>query len=149
LIVEEWSKNRFLNIFVLIVMAGIVVGLFYRAYKWPVGQSGVHPPEKKTKTVSTSKARSPIQGHRVTLLRGRPVTAWKNKLVYHGLDNGRIHIAVYILDLDPEVPYHHKIPIKEAKKGFRLGGQKFQLEAYGKHRIRLAAPDLAKKGGPS
>jgi len=144
---EEWSKNRWLNIFVLVVMAGIVVGLFYRAYKWPISMSGVHPSDKKSTAVATSKKPSPIQDNRVVLLRGRPVTAWKKKLVYHGLENDRIHIAVYILELDPEVPYHHKIPVKKAKKGFRLGGQKFHLESYGKHRIRLAVPDSKQKGG--
>lgn len=133
---EEWSKNRFFSIFVLLVMAGIVVGLFYRAYNWPAGQ-GPRPPETAYLDDPPKKKLSPIKGNRVTLLRGRPVTAWKKKLVYHGLDNDRIHIAVYILELDPEVPYHHKIPVKEAKKGFRLGGQKFFLAAYGKHRVQL------------
>jgi len=137
---EEWSKNRFFSIFVLLVMAGIVFGLFYRAYNWPAGQS-MRPPETTSKDASSKKTLSPIKDNRVTLLRGRPVTEWKKKLVYHGLENDRIHIAVYILELDPEVPYHHKIPVKEAKKGFRLGGQKFFLAAYGKHRIKLQFED--------
>ena len=133
---EEWSQNRFLRIFVLMVMAGIVFGLFYRAYNWPAGQSPP-PPETAYLDDPPKKKLSPIKENQVTLLRGRPVTVSKKKLVYHGLDNGRIHIAVYILELDPEVPYHHRIPVKEAKKGFRLGGQQFFLDAYGKHRIRL------------
>ncbi|CAB5111987.1 hypothetical protein D3OALGA1CA_2080 [Olavius algarvensis associated proteobacterium Delta 3] len=133
---EEWSQNRYLRIFVLVVMAGIVFGVFYRAYNWPAGQS-MRPPDGTYKDASPKKTLSPIKNNTLTLLRGRPVTVWKKKLVYHGLESDRIHIAVYILELDPEVPYHHRIPVRDAKKGIRLGGQAFDLVGYGKNRIQL------------
>lgn len=79
----------------------------------------------------------PIVNDKATLTRGQPLKIGKNKLLYHGIENEKLHIAVYILELDPEVAYHHRIPIKEAKKGIRLGGQAFNLISYGQSSLQL------------
>lgn len=74
----------------------------------------------------------------VTLTAEQPVRVGKNKLIFFGIDKHAILIAVYMLELDPEFAYHHRIPIEEAEKGVRLGGQNFVLLSHGKNRIQLA-----------
>lgn len=82
-----------------------------------------------------------IHGGIVTLTAEQPVRVGKNKLIYFGLDKHAILMAVYVLELDPEFAYHYRIPIKEAQKGVRLGGQNFVLLSHGKNRIQLALTD--------
>ena len=141
---EKSIKSRLFGIFVLLAVVALVTGVFYSAFHWPAGQS-FRTGQEEPADPSAGNALSPVKNNILTLFSGRPVTLWKKKLVYHGMENGRVHIAVYILELDPEVAYHHRIPVKTAKRGFRLGGQKFTLESHGKHRIRLGIQGTYRK----
>ena len=52
----------------------------------------------------------------------------KSKIIYRGLEgSSTFKIDVVILELDPNAYYLYRIHIKDAKKGFRLGGQYFKL----------------------
>jgi hypothetical protein len=52
----------------------------------------------------------------------------KSKIIYRGLeDNSLITMDVVILELDPHAYYRYRIPIDDARKGFRLAGHKFRL----------------------
>jgi hypothetical protein len=44
---------------------------------------------------------------------------------------------VVVLELDPNAFYRYRIPIKAAKKGFRLVGQNFKLISAHKSAIQL------------
>ena len=62
----------------------------------------------------------------------------KSKIVYRGLDgNAKFKMDVVILELDPNAFYRYRIPIKAAKKGFRLVGQNFKLISARKSAIEL------------
>ena len=62
----------------------------------------------------------------------------KSKIVYRGLaENARFNMDVVILELDPNSFYRYSIPIKAAKKGFRLVGQNFKLISARKSSIQL------------
>ena len=55
-------------------------------------------------------------------------TFGKSKIIYRGLDgNSLFKIDVVILELDPHAYYRYRIPIDDARKGFRLAGQNFRL----------------------
>ena len=52
----------------------------------------------------------------------------KSKIIYRGLhDNSSLLIDVVILELDPHAYYRYRIPVGEARKGFRLAGHTFRL----------------------
>ena len=62
----------------------------------------------------------------------------KSKIVYRGLDgNAKFSLDIAIIDLDPHAYYRYRIPINDAKKGFRLVGQKFKLISARKSTIQL------------
>ena len=62
----------------------------------------------------------------------------KSKIVYRGLaGNSQFSMDVVILELDPNTFYRYSIPIKAAKKGFRLVGQNFKLISARKSSIQL------------
>lgn len=74
---------------------------------------------------------------RILLKRGQPVDFKKLKLVYRGLQDGKIRIDVYILELDPTVPYVHLLSKDEGRKGVRLGGRSFRLDSFSRGTVAL------------
>ena len=59
-------------------------------------------------------------------------------MIYRGLDgNANFRMDIAILELDPNSFYRYRIPIKTAKKGFRLAGQDFRLISVRKTAIQL------------
>jgi hypothetical protein len=130
-------KHRWQTILFFTVLAVLFLGIFYGAIHGPWDPRFRRRMNERMGTVQTSPPPSPIQGDHITLARGQPLTVGKSRFVFHGIEKRQIHIAVYLLELDPEVAYHHLIPIKAAKKGLRLGGQGYVLTSYGKNRIKL------------
>jgi hypothetical protein len=49
----------------------------------------------------------------------------------------KIRIDVLIPKLDPDYAYPHLIPVKEAKRGFRLSDENFLLISAGRYRVKL------------
>lgn len=128
---EETHKNRWLAVSYLALIAVFFIGFIYAAIV------GSRDPRDRRLGTTVSHPQSRNDDVIVILSLGREQKVGRNKLVYHGLENDRIHIAVYIADLDPEVAYHHTITIKDARKGIRLGGQPFVLISAGKSTIHL------------
>jgi hypothetical protein len=78
---------------------------------------------------------------RLLLRRDQPVDLKKLKLVYRGLQDGKIRIDVYILELDPTVPYAHLLREDEGRKGVRLGGRSFRLDSFSRKAVVLRTED--------
>jgi hypothetical protein len=75
---------------------------------------------------------------KIMLVLDRDTKFGKSKIVYRGLDgNANFRMDVAILELDPNAFYRYRIPIKAAKKGFRLVGQNFRLISARKSAIQL------------
>jgi hypothetical protein len=75
---------------------------------------------------------------RIILALDRDIKIGKSIIVYRGLDeNAKFKVDIAILELDPNAFYRYRIPIKAAKKGFRLVGQNFKLISARKSAIQL------------
>jgi hypothetical protein len=75
---------------------------------------------------------------KILLVLDRDTKFGKSKIVYRGLDgNAKFSMDVAILELDPNAFYRYRIPINDAKKGFRLAGQNFRLISARKSAIQL------------
>ena len=62
----------------------------------------------------------------------------KSKIVYRGLEgSSAFKIDVVIPEFDPNTYYRYRIHIKNAKKGFRLGGQNFKLISARKSAVQI------------
>jgi hypothetical protein len=133
---EEAKKRRLLGGLLFAAMASLMFGIFYGAYHGP-WDPRLHQRLQERYPARQPVAPSPVEKDRVTLTRGQPVTVGKNRLVFYGRDDDSLLIAVYILELDPEVAYYHRIPEKEASSGFRLNGQDFALVFHRKNQIQL------------
>ncbi|MCG8634305.1 MAG: hypothetical protein MI863_10785 [Desulfobacterales bacterium] len=71
--------------------------------------------------------RSTVLEDRVILVKGEPVTANRCRLVFKGIEEGRILLDLYLLELDPEYAYAQNISKTAAKEGVRLGDAEYQL----------------------
>ena len=84
------------------------------------------------------KAHSNATKERITLALDRDIKIGKSIIVYRGLDeNAKFRMDIAMLELDPNAFYRYRIPIKAAKKGFRLVGQNFKLITARKSAIQL------------
>jgi len=111
----------------------IATGLFYfilgpkdPAYDW-----------RRTDTMRHPDGDGAVIGHRVVLIRDRQVVLPKLKLVYRGVENGRLFIEATLLELDPDVTYPHRIDPNRTTREFRMGESWFRLDSWNRSRVRL------------
>ena len=72
------------------------------------------------------------------IMRDRYTNIGKSKIFYRGIDeNSKFIMDVVVLELDPNAFYRYRIPIADAKKGFRLAGQNFRLISARKSAVHL------------
>ncbi len=84
------------------------------------------------------KAHSNATKEKIVLALDRKLTIGKSIIVYRGLDdNAKFRMDIAMLELDPNAFYRYRVPIKAAKKGFRLVGQKFKLISARKSAIQF------------
>ena len=75
---------------------------------------------------------------KIKLVLDRGIRIGNSKIVYRGMDdNAKLNIDVVRLQLDPNAFYRYRIPIKAAKKGFRLVDQNFKLISARKSVVQL------------
>ncbi len=85
---------------------------------------------------------------KIVLALNEGVRIGSERIIYKGLaDDGRLTMAVVLMDMDPEYPYIHLIGIREGKEGFSLVGHRFELISADRSRVRFwhikEAPVLA------
>ena len=129
-------KQRWKTILFFAVLACLFVGIFYGAIHGPWDPRFRRRMEKYQVQPSNAP-KSFVRKDKLTLHLNHPLSTQRYRFVYHGIENHRIHLALYILDLDPNFAYHHRVDIAQARSGFRMGEQAFRLESYGKNKIRL------------
>lgn len=72
------------------------------------------------------------------LLIDKEQTVGNLKITYRGLESKTLLLDLVILELDKDYAYHRRIPIKDAKSGFRLSDQAFYTQYIGPTKIDLA-----------
>jgi hypothetical protein len=82
--------------------------------------------------------KSMVLADRAIMMKDEAVTINRTRLVFRGLQDGDIHLDLYLLDLDPQYPYLKKIPRRDARKGFRLGVGKYQMLTVNSRVLTLA-----------
>jgi len=85
---------------------------------------------------------SRIFDKRIILRKNKSITVNKNRLVFKGFKDKRIHLDVYLLELDPEYAYSHYISKSDTNKKIRLGDSTFQLLKVSKGVLQLKLVDL-------
>ena len=77
------------------------------------------------------------QGDNVHLIKDQPVDVERIRMIYRGRVSGALRIDLVLLDLDADYVYSRSIPLKEARKGFRISDRRFVATSINGRRLRL------------
>ena len=118
-------RQRMVSSFFLVIALMTFAALIYRVFtanhdarllEYRRRAEAAQPPRK-----------SMVTADQVILMTGEAVTVNRTRLVYQGVQDGTIHLDLYLLDLDSKYPYPKQIPKSAAREGFRLGSGQYQL----------------------
>jgi hypothetical protein len=143
---DEVAKHRLKGIFLFSILGVLSFGIFYVAYHGPWDpRLRNYIKQGPAATKKPPPPSLPLQDGKFTLLRGRRITIGNRALIYYGVNQECLHLAVYVLDLDAQTAYHHQIPIHEARRGFRIAGHEYILVSAHRSSIQLAEKPSAPK----
>ena len=136
----EEAKKRRLTItgFILVIclfFAGFIYSVFFTKKEdsyWAYFRQRA----KESKTVEQSKRRIEPDDP-IILYKDDVVSIGKIKLIYRGVADEMLNIGVIINDLDPDMVYLHRIPIRDAENGVQLGGVMFQVISTSASKLKL------------
>ena len=76
------------------------------------------------------------------LLKDSSVVINKSKMVFRGIKDKKIHIDLYLLELDPESAYAHHISRDDASEVLRLGDMDFEFISANRNVLKLKMKDI-------
>jgi len=132
---ENEKKRKWLPI-LFFALSGIVFG--GSLYLITVGSAPARA--KTTATVASAIDALPYPDEprvTITLKRDTRQRLGKLDIIYRGIENRKLRLDVFILDLDPQYAYRHAIALKQAGEGFSVGGVKFELLSARTSRAKL------------
>ena len=118
-------RQQMVSSFFLVIALMTFVSLIYGAFTR-------NPDDRMREYRRRAEAAQPPRKSMVTtdqviLMIGEAVTVNRTRLVYQGVQDGTIHLDLYLLDLDSKYPYPKQIPKSAARERFRLGPGRYQL----------------------
>lgn len=136
---EEAKKRRLtitgFIIVILVFFTGFIYSVFFTQKEdsyWAYFKQRA----KESKAAESSKRQFDISDN-VILHRDDLVSVGNIKLIYRGRSDGHLLVGVIINSLDPEMEYLHRIPLRQAKEGIRLGGVPFHLLSSSASKLKL------------
>ena len=133
------KKHIAFSITIILLLISVLVFIIHKS---PISRenklfAGVR--ERKADTKFTK--RSMLVNDKLVLLKDNSVNFNKCKMVFRGFKDKKIHLDLYILELDPESAYTHYISKKNDTKGFRLGDMDFELISAKQNVLKLRIKD--------
>lgn len=120
-------KSRLSVITIIIVLLLAFGGLYYFSTDSYRQRSEINgAPERLTAAGGGNKTAGQ-RTDRLVLKRDERVDVGRTSLVYKGLENGKIVVDLYLLELDPKQGYLKMIDEDEAEKDFLLGPVTYRL----------------------
>ncbi len=77
----------------------------------------------------------------VFLQKGEKVFINKSCLVFKGLSHGKINLDLYVLELDPDIPYPLSLTKDSLNKGIWIGDSLYTLVSVKKNKLHLRIQD--------
>ena len=131
----EQTRSRKLVVFLFFSFIVAVFGFFTYAF---VTNKYSDPRWSRLREVPTQKPVTPPKNGPYPLYIDKTQAVGNLKITYRGIDAKAILLDLVILELDKDYAYHRRIPVNEAKNGFRLSDQAFYTQYIGPTKIDLA-----------
>jgi len=122
---ENAQKRKWLSI-LFFSLSGIIFGTSL----YLITTGSTPSPEKMTIPVASAVNALPYGDQSrvtITLKRDTRQRLGNLDIIYRGVENRKLRLDVFVLELDPQYAYRHAIALNQASNGFRVGGVKFEL----------------------
>ena len=130
------SRNQTIVASVFMVVAmGTVVSMIYRASTGRLEQRRREYQQRAD--AAQPVRRTTVMTDRIVLIRDEAAEVDRIRMVYRGIEDDRILLDVYLLDLDPAYPYSRRISVAEAEKGIRIGPRGYRLKSVSRKSLVL------------
>lgn len=135
------NRSKWLGLAFLALLASfpVFVGFYFAD---PRNNVFFHGRGGEQTTATDYKKASRILQDKVFLLKGSSLTVNNTRLVYKGLHDKHIILEYYLLELDPDCPYHSTIPRADTARGIRMGDGLFHLVSVGRNALTLQMDHL-------
>ncbi len=118
----------------------LTCGLFFFGCVWYLWAGALNPDyywQPSPDVTAQFPDRTLEKNGRVMIAKNHGARVGSARIVYRGSHDGNLHMDLYILELDPHYGYPHQIEEAQARKGFRLGDDAFQVIAASDGKISL------------
>jgi len=78
----------------------------------------------------------------VYLQKDQKITINKTNLVYKGISKGIVEMELYVLELDPDIPYRLRFSKNSLKQGVKIGYGQYSLVSARRNSLRLKIENL-------
>jgi len=117
---KGWMSIIFISL-ILAVPFAITVYFSSPTYNKQIKKWRTRPKEGHVKN------RSKVSSDRVLLLKNEKVTIERTCIIFKGIIDGKVNIDLYLLDLDPEIPYPLSFSKNAISQGVWLGNIMYSL----------------------
>lgn len=133
------SRKGWLAVLFIIVTLSIPFALVYYV-STPYYKDRYQGWRNRSDAVSRER-RSKATSEQVMLVKDEKIVIGRTCLVFKGLADKKVNILLYLLDLDPEVPYPLSFPKKTIHQGVWLGNNRYSLLSVTENVLKLKIQD--------
>jgi len=126
---SRWPARLFITGVVLFIASGAVY--FVHGKKDPRYSTYM-----KLAPASADYTRAGV-GDRLLLEKDRECRLQDLNLIFRGVEDGRLRFDAFLLQLDPDYGYVHRLDPDLAEQGFNMGGRSFRVLEWSRSRARL------------
>ena len=121
------TRKKNLSLFLLMFCLALPFLFIYYLSTDPTSERTQQALERTERFRTTRQIMTVGYSDQIVVMRNERVEVGRTALVFIDLKKNTIYLDLFLLDLDPQQPYAKEISKREAKKGFRLGENRFQL----------------------
>lgn len=134
------DKRGWIALFFIFICLSIPFGLTYYVSTEGFKEEYLHWEDSSADPVTEQKqVENQISlDQRVTLVKGERVGIYNTSLVYRGAEKGRVHMDLFLEELDPARAYPQSFPVDgEEDRLVRFGDVAYKVEGIGKNSLIL------------
>jgi hypothetical protein len=126
---SRWPARLFITGVILFVASGAIYFIYGdKDPRYSMGLKGTSGPADYTRAVV---------GDRLLLEKDRECRLQDLNLIFRGVEEGRLRFDAFLLQLDPDYGYVHRLDPDYAEQEFNMGGRTFRVLDWSRSRVRI------------
>ena len=138
------KPDKIAVISILIILFLISIPGVYAYYAMDGGRARFLTDTGQSRVVPEFQEASRSFNNRILLRKDKAFTVNKSRLVFRGIEDEKVRLDVYLLELDPEYAYPHYISTAKAGQEFQLGETRFRVLKMSRGTLQLEILEMYK-----